>query len=673
MQLQNKKPGLLFSIKPAVSAAVGIDNATYLSPSSSSASFYKIVLLISVIVFETLITTAAVPAPPPDILKIDASRKSIDIGSSLQHLMDPGNTLTLDDVIQPETPWKKSYPPRLHTGAAHDIIWVRFRVQNRSTSRQTLVLNVDWPFWHLMELYVEDGGTMHDNSGAIKSVPPKKNRLPFAFEFPCLANQQLTLYLRVHSTGVLLLPLKIWQQQAYEKMGLSRNLFLGMFFGFLMAMCLYNASLSFFTQDDSYTYYAVYVLSVMLYCVSMTGVGTAYLWQGNAWLNGHSYGLFSSFSFLMATLFIRRFLRLPKVGGWLLGLSNFFAVFWTLMTILYGVYHGRWMISCENIGAILSCAAGLVITITLWRRGSIAAKYMTIAWTLLILATFVLMLGLAGIVTYQPIIQHSQNIGFILELFLLSLALADRIKRERGEKEVAQELSIQLYNEAVEAKEREMQAQARTLAVERAAKNELEEKVNRRTQELQNTLSQLESANKKLGQMSRTDGLTGLFNRGYFDVAFAEEFKRAVRYGQPLSVIMGDIDHFKRINDTHGHQMGDQCLKMVAATWQTLLQRAGDLVARYGGEEFVSLLPNTDIHDAKRIAEQIRAAIETAKPEFGEIQIHLTISLGVSCLSSSGEDVMDALLQRADNALYEAKAQGRNRVETKACEADKNG
>jgi diguanylate cyclase len=409
----------------------------------------------------------------------------------------------------------------------------------------------------------------------------------------------------------------------------------------------------------------VYVVSVILYCLSITGVGPAYLWQGNVWLNGHAYGLFSSFSFLMATLFMRKFLRLPKVGGWLLELNTIFAIFWTSMTILFAVNNGKWMIYWENVGALLSCVAGLVTTIILWCKGSIAAKYMTIAWTLLISATFVLMLGLTGVVTYQPIIQYSQNIGFILELLLLSLALANRIKRERAEKEAAQELSIKLYNEAVEAKEREMQAQARTLAVERAAKNELEEKVSRRTRKLQDTLSQLESANKKLGLLSRTDGLTGLFNRRYFDAAFEEEFKRAIRHGQPLSVIMGDIDHFKRINDTHGHQVGDQCLRVVASTWQDHLKRAGDLVARYGGEEFVSLLPTTDMNDAQKIAEQIRAAIETANPKFGEIHINLNISLGVSSLSLCGNDDMDALLQRADTALYEAKTQGRNRVEIK--------
>lgn len=482
----------------------------------------------------------------------------------------------------------------------------------------------------------------------------------------------MTLYLRLHSTGGLLLPLKIWQYGAYEKMCLSRNLFLGIFFGFLIAMCLYNASLSFFTRDNSYIYYSVYVLSVILYCLSMTGVGAVYLWPGNVWLNGHAYGLFSSFSFLMATLFIRRFLRLRRVGGWLLVLSNIFVVFWTLMTILFTVYNDRWMIYCENIGAVLSCVAGLLTTITVWRKGSISAKYMTIAWTLLILATFVLMMGLTGVVTYQPFIQHSQNIGFMLELLLLSLALADRIKRVRAEKDAAQELSIKLFNASVKAKEREMEAQAKILGVERAAKNELEETVSLRTRELQRTLSQLESANKKLGLMSRTDGLTGLFNRRYFDEAFEEEFKRAIRQGQPLSVIMGDIDHFKQINDTHGHQVGDECLKVVASAWQALLKRAGDLVARYGGEEFVCLLPNTDIDDAKKIAEQIRAAVEGANPKYGGTHIKLSISLGVSSRFFFGKDDMDSLFHRADSALYDAKTKGRNRVEIKEYESYKN-
>jgi len=112
-------------------------------------------------------------------------------------------------------------------------------------------------------------------------------------------------------------------------------------------------------------------------------------------------------------------------------------------------------------------------------------------------------------------------------------------------------------------------------------------------------------------------------------------------------------------------------VKVVASTWQAHLKRAGEVVARYGGEEFVSLLPFTDIHDAKKIAEQIRIAIETANPKFGEIRIKLNISLGVSCLSLSGQDDMAALLQRADSALYDAKTQGRNRVAVKEYEGDK--
>jgi len=231
--------------------------------------FYKTVLLITVIMLGNLMAAVTVPAatPAPEILKIEAFQKSIDIGTRFQHLPDPDNTLTLSDVVKPDAPWRKEHRSTLDLGDTDGVVWVRFSIQNRSTSQRTVVLNVDWPLWDLIELYVQDSDAAHGNLASIKSVAAEKKRLPFAFEVPCLANQQLTLYLRVHSTGVMLLPLKVWQQDAYEEMCLNRNLFLGMFFGFLIAMCLYNASLSFFTQDNSYTYYVVYVLSVILYCL----------------------------------------------------------------------------------------------------------------------------------------------------------------------------------------------------------------------------------------------------------------------------------------------------------------------------------------------------------------------------------------------------------------------
>jgi hypothetical protein len=273
MQLRNKKIGQRFFTKAVVSVPVGIEFSSYVL--LLSGYFFRVVFLILLIMLWGLLAASEIPAatPAPDILKIDASQKSVDIGTGFQHLLDSENTLTLADVVKPDAPWRKEYRSTLHIGDSDNTIWVRFRIQNRSTSRRTMVLNVDWPFWDLIELYVQDGDALHRNSDSIKPVAAKKNRLPFAFEFSCLANQQLTLYLRVHSTGVLLLPLKIWQLHAYEQMCLYRNLFIGIFLGFLIAMCLYNASLSYFTQDTSYSYYMVYVLSVILYCLAITGVG----------------------------------------------------------------------------------------------------------------------------------------------------------------------------------------------------------------------------------------------------------------------------------------------------------------------------------------------------------------------------------------------------------------
>ncbi len=158
-----------------------------------------------------------------------------------------------------------------------------------------------------------------------------------------------------------------------------------------------------------------------------------------------------------------------------------------------------------------------------------------------------------------------------------------------------------------------------------------------------------------------TDGLTGLFNRRYFDLRYTALFKEAQEQQKPLSVIMTDIDHFKSVNDTYGHVPGDEILQQVARRL-TQHVRLTDMVARYGGEEFVVLLPNTCLKDALTIAERIRVAIEEKpfKISAGDGSLAKTTSLGVSILREG--DTMQKLLKRADAGLYIAKEGGRNQV-----------
>ncbi len=171
----------------------------------------------------------------------------------------------------------------------------------------------------------------------------------------------------------------------------------------------------------------------------------------------------------------------------------------------------------------------------------------------------------------------------------------------------------------------------------------------------------LREQNKKLEELSNTDPLTQLANRRFLMQTLEKEFRRSVRNKQPLALIMADIDHFKRINDTCGHQQGDVVLKAVAEALTDEL-REYDLAARFGGEEFALLLPGTELPQATAAAERIRKRVARLKFEGCLKEIGLTISLGVAAGPRQDIREIDDLVRLADDALYAAKREGRNRV-----------
>ncbi|MGA7800405.1 MAG: diguanylate cyclase [Gammaproteobacteria bacterium] len=186
-------------------------------------------------------------------------------------------------------------------------------------------------------------------------------------------------------------------------------------------------------------------------------------------------------------------------------------------------------------------------------------------------------------------------------------------------------------------------------------------------EELLHAKAALETANRELDmalerehRLARTDGLTGLGNRRYFFDLATHEFAEAKRYGRPLSVVLFDIDHFKKVNDTAGHQTGDEVLKCVARIADEHLREV-DILARYGGEEFVVLLPNSNAADAAGVAERIRSNIADTCPLTDPASISVTISVGVAEFPGDA-DSLDPLIRCADRALYEAKRGGRNRT-----------
>ena len=247
-----------------------------------------------------------------------------------------------------------------------------------------------------------------------------------------------------------------------------------------------------------------------------------------------------------------------------------------------------------------------------------------------------------GVVPTTMFTVDGIQLGSAMEMIVLAFALADRFAVMRREKVRAQEALLQAQRKLVETLQ--------------ASEHELELRVAQRTDELQELNSRLET-------LSLTDALTGIANRRHFDEVLQQEWQRARRTGEPLALAILDVDWFKRYNDHYGHPAGDACLQRIAQVLASTVGRSSDLVARYGGEEFVFLVPLTDASGAQGIAQRLVQAIETLDlphelSTFGRV----TVSIGVAAMTPGQDDAPETLLQRADEALYEAKKAGRNRV-----------
>jgi diguanylate cyclase (GGDEF)-like protein len=310
----------------------------------------------------------------------------------------------------------------------------------------------------------------------------------------------------------------------------------------------------------------------------------------------------------------------------------FFAlIFWFAQFVPYFVV-------VNTVTSLLILGAGIVGSFKKQR----SAYFFVAAFLVLFLANALSNLRNLGILPTNFLTSGSLQIGSAIEMMLLSLTLVDRFNTLRREK--------------LEAQAQALQAQTEMVNKLRASEQLLEARVAERT-------AQLQDLNQQLEHMSTTDALTGVANRRQFDGVLAAEWSRAVRHGQPLALGLIDLDWFKQYNDNYGHQAGDECLRQVAHTLAAIISRSSDLVARYGGEEFVFIAPDTSREGAIHLAEAARRAVEQLNvPHAFSDYGHLTLSIGVALCIPKREDSPDALLRTADAMLYQAKAQGRNRV-----------
>ena len=571
----------------------------------------------------------------------------------------PGHAdATFETAAQADWPWQPLAKPNLQKQP--EGVWLRFNIENHGATAGRWYLSLQWPVLDQAQVRLfypadnEWGTAMRAGDHvAMAERPVAAPNLVFPLDLQ--AGDRAVVYMQVQSHELMALPIMIFDEPAFAAAKIEDIALISLFLGGMLVILLYNCSLFVFTRDRAYLFYVAYLLSALFYVLAMTGFGQLFVWPQTPAITRHFYGLSAALTLFTPLLFASRFLGTRRYGSWPWLVTWVLMVYWAVVILAIIATPDLTPYLAIEPMVLVHCVLTMAAVISLWRRGSDSARLFTIAWSTLLLATIVHLLALEGVLPLNTWTLHGQLIGMFVEFVLLSMALAERINHERDRRIAAQQNALQA-SQAL-ARERDVH-----LAEQQQALEVLEARVYERTRALEEAKRDLEMVNEQLTRMSVTDALTLLSNRGYFDQAIDEEVRRAQRAQTALSVLMLDIDHFKRINDTYGHPFGDECLREVAGVLRQHGQRAGDVVARYGGEEFVMALPGMNAHQAAEQAQRIRTAIAALQLSCGETRVPLTISIGVATLGHSSPGTPAQLLAAADAALYRAKHNGRDQV-----------
>ena len=412
-------------------------------------------------------------------------------------------------------------------------------------------------------------------------------------------------YLRLRSRKPLAEPLTLWSASYFWQENLPALLMTVAAMGVLLAMGIYNLFILIILMDRVYLYYTLYVVFTLAWQFCSRGFAHIFF--------HFDPGVFIPINFLLARG--SAFFTLIMVAAFLNTKSAMPRLHWLIRLMAFAICLSSVLVLLDRIdiaspiGNGVGLTAPLVlfpVTLIRWRQGFGPAKYMVVAWVFL--AGGLVMFFLQNLHWIETDIFSSNGylFGSALEAVFLSFALADRIRVSQKEKTYLQERE-------------------------------------RRFQEL-----------------SITDAMTELYNKRYFDEKLTAEMKLSQKLSQPLSLIMMDVDNFKRFNDTYGHTEGDTVL-MKLGRIITDSVRDSDAACRYGGEEFVVILPMTKLEASVDVAERIRKkfAREKFHPS-DEATVSTSVSLGVTELKNN--DTPNSIVTRADHALYQAKSRGKNQT-----------
>lgn len=592
--------------------------------------------------------------------------KEYSLDDHVEYRVDSLGELKKEQVLL-DNDWFTHNQETLSFGYSSSVYWLRFQLNNQSSGDISQLLEIAYPVLDDIRIYVYDDSNHLIDEHQLGDKNPFNQRIiehrNFLIPLDIATKKTQTWLMRIETSSAVQVPMVIWPERDYFIQDQSKLMGMGVYYGIMLIMTLYNLVVYFSVREKSYLYYVFYVASMATFLASLQGLSFQYIWPMATHWNDSAIIVMLSGVVLFAGLFTRDFLGLEKRNRLLYNLFGVCVVLSVFIVISVNFVPYSILIRVLIILAFLVICLVTYTGILRWIQGYSAARLFTIAWSSMLLGGAILAVNKFNIIPRNYFTENAVQLGSAIEVILLSFALADRLNQEKSERYEAQVQALShernasiAQAEALLHERQAREAQHRALEIQQKANETLEDKVKERT-------SELELANKQLAELSSTDGLTGVRNRRCFDQTLDREYNRACREKQYLSILMLDIDNFKQVNDVHGHQVGDEALRMVAHVVKKVVYRTTDFIARYGGEEFAVILSNTDISGAYLVAESIRKRVEEQPIEVDGITFTVTMSIGVMGDDPYRENSSASeWLRQADVALYTAKEEGRNRV-----------
>lgn len=538
-------------------------------------------------------------ATPPSLVDLPSE----PLGHWLSVMPENGVTLDIDDARQAHAlgvfQAARDAVPKFGIGATP--VWLHLQVNNqgRLTAERRLLLEISW--LNRIDVYHLHGHELLERWQAGDGDAGREHPLPgvgYAFDL-LLPPGVNDIYLRVETPDPLLVPLRLLNEHDAEALQRQYDYGYGLFYGFLLALIAYNAMLALGLRERGYFDYVLYLGSFLLLHLAYTGHGYVWLWPQHASFQQLVIPVmmlaFGCTGLRFASGFLELRQHAPRTHRVIHGVMGT-GILGMALSMLSG--H-------QQLGVLISFLFLLVFSLAMVWIGALTVQHGRDAGGYFLAAALAAMAGTATTalavwagLPYSAPAFHAAGWGVVIEGILFALALAHRMRQ---------------YQQARQAAE----------------------------------------------QLARIDSLTGLLNRRAFFEQAAPLWNTARRNDRPLAVLMADIDHFKLINDTHGHAVGDDVLSAISGLLADAC-RGSDVAARWGGEEFVMLLPETDHTQARQLAERLRLSIETLEFHSGRKPFRVSASFGIAELTTQNN--LEQLINEADDWLYRAKQRGRNRV-----------